>query len=317
MTQRLEFASLSDIYRAAREATDASVALDKRNQQLVNNGQAPDEAAIKRLTDHVAEIKAWVDAQDWQHYAEPHKPVVRWPTAAKWFKPQRASSGKSNPKKRSKKYNPDYKSYVFGPLGSTGSDAYPYAQQAQDKGAKSVFIRRGEDDRYYVMFVAPCRIFNHPLEAESKGSRRWKSNPKKRNPVDSGRPSTLRQLYGDRQYRDAAWLSDAGMKPAVVQKLVARGYAMQSGPALKVTWKGMNATEKGAGRLVPTLYGEVGGYALYDTAKGGWLTAGEIYRKVGGIAPKFPVMVRVYGTWQEARDAAKALNPIFAKGKAR
>lgn len=82
----LHFTDLGDMYRAAVRATERSDALDRENQARVDTGGVPDQAAIQKHTNHVAELKAWVDAQDWFAYNGEGKPLVRWPTDAPYFR---------------------------------------------------------------------------------------------------------------------------------------------------------------------------------------------------------------------------------------
>lgn len=91
-SQELHFANLTDLYRAAVAATKRSDALDRESQALADAGQAPDSAAIAKHTAYVAELKPWVDGQNWYAYNGEGAPLVRWPSAAKWFKPSRRAN---------------------------------------------------------------------------------------------------------------------------------------------------------------------------------------------------------------------------------
>jgi len=82
----LHFTDLGDLYRAAVRATEQSDALDRENQARVDAGGMPDKAAITAQTNLIAELKAWVDGQDWFAYNGEAKPLLRWPTDAPWFR---------------------------------------------------------------------------------------------------------------------------------------------------------------------------------------------------------------------------------------
>lgn len=152
-----------------------------------------------------------------------------------------------------------------------------------------------------------------PVASMAAAIRRVKGKPMK-NPRLVDRPATLRALYGDRQYRDYATpVLDVDFKPAVLKKLAAKGYVMQQGPYAIATWKGMTATEKGAGRFIPTAYGleptRGNGYALWDQQKGGWMSEAEFARRTGRAnAAPYPVATKVFHSWQAAVDAAAGLN---------
>lgn len=177
-------------------------------------------------------------------------------------------------------------------------------------------ISAGDGEFSDVLRIQWYGAAGQPLDNEmvlAHDVRRLAKKPMK-NPRLMDRPATLRALYGDRQYRDYATpVLDVDFKPAVLKKLAAKGYVMQQGPHVIATWKGMTATEKGAGRFVPTAYGleptRGNGYALWDQQKGGWMSEAEFARRTGraSVAP-YPVATKVFHSWQAAVDAAAGLN---------
>lgn len=78
--------NLALLYAKANDVTEESLRLDRMNQDRVNQGLAPDAAATVAHHDLVADVKAWVDAQNWGGTEYGYKPLVRWPTHVSHFR---------------------------------------------------------------------------------------------------------------------------------------------------------------------------------------------------------------------------------------
>lgn len=183
-SQELHFANLTDLYRAAVAATKRSDALDRESQALADAGQAPDSAAIAKHTAYVAELKPWVDGQNWYAYNGEGAPLVRWPSAAKWFKPNR----RANPLRK----NGGKHGYVthFGKTGkgfvARGVSQYRRIPGFHDKtpeqqGAVPLFERESVIRKFakkHGLTLSEARVQLPALAADARERMAARKNPK-------------------------------------------------------------------------------------------------------------------------------------------
>jgi hypothetical protein len=166
------------------------------------------------------------------------------------------------------------------------------ALRAEVKKAERASAHAAQADADYVA----CRAQIEAIKARHR-----------RNPVVRG-PSTLRRLHGDRNYRDAYWMPDTGVRPAVREKLVDRGYAMAHGGSMRATWKGLAATEHEAGPYVPTQTPH--GYAIYVPGEGRFLSSYSLWVRLGkqGSPPRVQEGdIGYFPLWSDAVATAKLL----------